>query len=87
MLLKATSVFPIKENQYLYINLESKNEVDFNDMKLGILNINDIKIQVCYVGITNIKGTPVVVVKVDDPKYRSVEEIGNVEGEKIYLEF
>lgn len=86
MIYKVTAVFPIKEKQQLYINLENIGDTEIKDIKPKFFIINDIKVQVSYIGMMNIKGIPVVVVRVIDQNYCTVEEIGNIKGENIYLE-
>ena len=86
MIYKVTAVFPIKEKQQLYINLENIGDTEIKDIKPKFLIINDIKVQVSYIGMMNIKGIPVVVVRVIDQNYCTVEEIGIIKGENIYLE-
>lgn len=86
MIYKVTTVFPIKEKQQIYINLENIGDTEIKNIKPKFLNINDNKIQVFYIGMMNIKGIPVVVVKVIDQNYCTVEEIGNINDENMYLE-
>jgi hypothetical protein len=85
--LKVKLIFPIKEKQQLYINLEVSSEFNFTKIKPSYLCFGNEKISVKYLGLSNINGTPVAVVSLDDSKYTKVEEIGELNYSDMFIEY
>lgn len=83
-------VFPQKDKQELYVNLDTPSQynfVKFKNFKPRYLGFADTKVKVKYVGMGNIKGVIVVVVKLDDSKYTNVEQIGELREPGMFMEY
>lgn len=83
-------VFPKKDKQELYVNLDTSSDYNFakfKSFKPRYLEFDGTKVKVKFVGMGNIKGTVVVVVKLDDSKYTTVEQIGEQRGPDVFLEY
>ena len=83
-------VFPRRDKQELYVSLEAPANYDFSKFKNfnpRYLEFANKKVQIKYVGMGDIKGIIVVAVKLDDSKYADVEQIGELKGPDIFLEY
>jgi len=83
--IKVTTVYPIREKQYLYVHLES-DEWDFRRFGAVCIYFNKCKVMMRYIGYGNINGIPVLTLASLDEKHRSVEEIAKLAGDEIFLE-
>lgn len=84
-IVKVKSIFPIKDKQHIYANLES---FEWNFTKYGFVYLcfNDVKVRMKYIGYSNINGTPVLSLIPYDTKYKLVEDVCKVVETEIYIE-
>jgi hypothetical protein len=82
---KVSSLFPIKDQQRIYANLESF-EWNFSEYGFVYLCLDFKKIKMKYIGSGNINGNPVLTLIIADSRYKLVEDICNTKANEIFLE-
>lgn len=82
---KIKSIFPIREKQQLFATLD-ETEWNFEPFKSVIINIAGEKINMNYIGCGNAEGKPLIILTLNDTKYKSVEDICKLNGSDMSLE-
>lgn len=82
---KIKSLFPIREKQQLFVILD---ELEWNSEPFTnvVIHIGDEKIIMNYIGCGNAEGSPMLVLTLNDSRYRLVEDIGNLTRSDMTLE-
>ena len=82
---KIKSMFPIREKQHLYIVLDS-SVWSFKPHSPVYLCLKGYKIKMSYLGCGNAEGNPLIILTLNDSKYKTVEEIYSLSDSEMYLE-